>query len=449
MANQWCPGGQLTAGINPSVENSVIPTCEQVGAYTDDETMNIETTIETTAAFREQREGETAWLYDLRKQAWDAYVSVAMPDRVKHLWRYTDPLAFVPNVDRDLKSAVGNARADLTSEAEGAGVILMGLVSAAQKHPDLVKKHVATLIGPAFDKFEALNLATTEHGLFLYVPDNVTLEQPLLLNRTVESGVFPARLLIIVGENAEVTIIDEYTGFPGQSGQINSVVELFAEDAARVKYVTRVDLQDTQSLFLTQRNRVGRDADMQSVGLSFNAGLAKINWATELAGQGANSRWSGLLLGDQEQHFDTHTSHHHTAGESFSDLLYKVALRDKSRAVYTGLIAIDEDAANCEAYQENRNLLLSEDAHVESIPELEIVNDDVKCSHGVTVGPLEEEQLFYFESRGIDRDEAMRIILAGYYEAVLERVPQSYRETARTNLLTKLMGERQNGGELH
>lgn len=223
---------------------------------------------------------------------------------------------------------------------------------------------------------------------------------------------------------------------------MNSVVEMFLEDAARVKFVTHVNMPDSQSLLLTQRNRVGRDAELQSVGLSVNAGLAKINWATELAGQGANSRWSGLLLGDQAQHFDTHTRHHHTAGDSFSDLLYKVALRDKSLAAYTGLIAIDEHAANCEAYQENRNLLLSEDAHVESIPELEIVNDDVKCSHGVTVGPLEDEQLFYFESRGIDRDEAMRIILAGYYEAVLERVPESYRDAAREALTRKLMGEK-------
>ncbi|GBE31037.1 feS cluster assembly protein SufD [bacterium BMS3Bbin04] len=183
--------------------------------------------------------------------------------------------------------------------------------------------------------------------------------------------------------------------------------------------------------------------------MSFNAGLAKINWATNLAGRGANSRWSGLLLGDTEQHFDTHTRHQHTSGESFSDLLYKVALRDKSMAAYTGLIAVDEHARNCEAYQENRNLLLSADAHVESIPELEIINDDVKCSHGVTVGPLEEEQLFYLESRGIERDEAMRIILAGYYEAVLERVPEAYQETARNELLNKLMGEHQNGNGVH
>jgi len=399
--------------------------------------------IEKTTTFRKQRDGEADWLYDLRSKAWDAYQNMPMPDRVKHLWRYTDPLAFMPDhADRSLESAVGFARAELTDEAQDAGVILTSLASAAREHTDLVQNHLAKLVGPTFDKFEALNLAMTQNGLFLHIPDNVTLEQPIVLNRLVETGLFVARLLIVVGKNAEVTIVDEYSGTCKETGQINSVVELFVNDAARVKYVTSVRVPNTQSLFLTQRNQVGRDADLQSTGLSYRAGLAKVNWATELAGQGANSRWSGLLLGDREQHFDTHTRHHHTAGETFSDLLYKVALRDKSMAAYTGLIAIDEHAANCEAYQENRNLLLSDEAHVESIPELEIVNDDVKCSHGVTVGPLEEEQLFYFESRGIERDEAMRIILAGYYEAVLERVPQAYQEIARDNLLTKLMEDR-------
>jgi Fe-S cluster assembly protein SufD len=404
-----------------------------------------DTSIETLNAFRARRENEAEWLYDLRQQAWDSYQNIPLPDRVKHLWRYTDPLAFEPNEDRSLEYGVGFARTDLPEEAEDAGVILMSLASAALKHTDLVKNHLAKLVGPRFDKFEALNLAMTQNGLFLHVPDNVTLEEPIVLNRLVKSGLFVVRLLVVVGKNAEVTIVDENSGTCEQTGQMNSVVELFVNDAARVKFVTSVRLPNMQSLFLTQRNWVGRDADLQSINLSYRSALAKVNWSTELAGRGANSRWSGMLLGDREQHFDTHTRHQHTAGESFSDLLYKVALRDKSMAAYTGLIAIDEHAMNCEAYQENRNLLLSEEAHVESIPELEILNDDVKCSHGVTVGPLEEEQLFYFESRGISRDEAMRIILEGYYEAVLERVPEAYQEIARAHLINKLMGELQDG----
>ncbi len=405
------------------------------------------TTIDTrTAEFRLPLDGEANWLYQQRKLAWESYATMPLPDRVKHLWRYTDPRVFVPTEEFDSAAITGSLEGDLPAEATDAGVQLLELEEAADTHADLLQQHLGSLVGPTFDTFEAFNFAASRLGWVLIIPDNAEFEAPIHLRRSTDGGLFATRLLVIAGKNAEVSIVDEYTGESGIHGQINSVVEVIAKDAARVKFATTVNLPDNQTLFLTQRNKVGRDVDLQSTGLSLNAGIAKINWSTLLSGRGASSRWSGLLLGDKEQHFDMHTRHQHTSGESFSDLLYKVALRDSSMSAYTGLIAIDEDAAICEAYQENRNLLLSDTAHVESIPELEIVNDDVKCSHGVTVGPLEEEQLFYFESRGINRDEAMRIILAGYYEAVLERLPKGYVETGREALLNKLMGDSRHGG---
>ncbi len=212
-----------------------------VGAYTNEEMMNSDTAIETRTPFRTRHESEAQWLYHLRQQAWDAYNSIDLPDRVKHLWRYTDPLAFVPGDDRRLEDARGSVYAELSDEARRAGVILMGLDSAASENSELVRDHLGAIVGPTFDKFEALNLATFSDGLLLHVPNNTVLERPIILNRTVESGLFATRFLIVVGKNAEVTIVDEYTGTVDQTGQINSVVELFAEDAARVKYVTSVN----------------------------------------------------------------------------------------------------------------------------------------------------------------------------------------------------------------
>lgn len=424
-------------------------------------------------AYRARLDGEPEWLHDLRELAWRSWLHTPPPDRIRHLWRYTDPDMFLPSEDADLcgerdesaevtrgalserltsLSATALAsphevRSELCEHAERAAVILTDLESGLRELGEIVQKRFAAQVGAEFGKFEALNMASWRRGLLLIVPANTVLERPIHLRRLATGPFFPTRLLVIVGENAEVSVIDEYLAADPGPGQVSSVVELAADNSARVKFVSVANLPGSRRLFLTQRNRIARDVDLQSATLAIDAGAAKVNWATELAGKGASSRWAGLLLAGGEQHFDHHTRHRHTAGESFSDLLFKVAVRDEAMSAYTGLIGIEERAANCEAYQENRNLLLSDTARVESIPELEIINDDVKCSHGVTVGPLAEEQLFYLESRGIPRDEGMRIMLAGYFEAVLGTLPKHYQDTGRTMLMKKLTGESRNGHE--
>jgi Fe-S cluster assembly protein SufD len=199
-------------------------------------------------------------------------------------------------------------------------------------------------------------------------------------------------------------------------------------------------MAESDRLHLTHRNIINRDVSMRSHSISVGSGHAKVNWGTVLQGKGATSHWTGMMMAGQEQHFDLHTIHRHSSGETFSNLDYKVALKDRAVSAYTGRINIDESAEFCEAYQENRNLLLSDTAKVESIPELEISNDEVKCSHGVTVGMLEDEQIFYLTSRGIGHDEAMRIILEGFFEQPLEDVPVPIRDLGRKLLMSKLEG---------
>ncbi len=390
-----------------------------------------------------------------------------MPDRVQHLWRYTDPELFVPaslpnlfngfpvmtngNADQanavpDTESGIAHNDAELltlarlTPEAVKKGVVLTDLMTAAHQHPDLVRKHLGAEVGTEFDKFESLNLALWNTGLLFYVPDGVTLDRPIHLHRSAGKEDTLMRLLVVVGENSEVTLIDDYEASSASAARINSVVELIAEASARIAFSTLIRLADRDRLFLTQRNRIGRDVVLRSSAVSTGAGIAKINWGTQLDGRGADSRWTGMLMGGDEQHFDHHTLHRHSAGETYSNLEYKVALKDKAVSSYTGRINIEEHAAFCEAYQENRNLLLSDQAKVESIPELEIINDDVKCSHGVTVGMLEPEQLFYLTSRGIDEQEARRIILAGFFEEPLAQVPQELRTLGHTLLMQQLEG---------
>ncbi|MFH0882689.1 MAG: Fe-S cluster assembly protein SufD [bacterium] len=415
--------------------------------------------------FRPRHDQEPEWLYDLRSRSWRAWETSPLPDRVVHLWRYTEPQRFVPDALEGLlrsypvmpnghadqakavpDNRVGHAYNDtslltlarLTPEAAKMGVVLTDLLTAVHQHPDLIREYLGSAVGENFDKFETLNLALWNTGLFLYVPDGVVLDKPIHLHRTSGNGDTLMRLLAVVGENSEVTIIDDYEGQQGVQARINSVVELIAKASSRVTFSTFIRLADEDSLFLTQRNRIGQDVSLRSSALSLGAGLTKVNWGTQLEGRGADSRWTGLLMGGDEQHFDNHTLHRHMAGETCSNLEFKVALKDRAVSSYTGRINIEPHAAFCEAYQENRNLLLSDAAKVESIPELEIVNDDVKCSHGVTVGMLEPEQLFYLTSRGIEEEEARRIILAGFFEEPLAQVPQELRELGHTLLMQKL-----------
>ena len=167
---------------------------------------------------------------------------------------------------------------------------------------------------------------------------------------------------------------------------------------------------------------------MLTVPLAFGALLSKQNFGISLSGVGAESNMYGLLFGSSYQHFDNHTLHHHAASNTTSNIDFKIVLRDRSRSAYTGLIRIDNDARTCQAYQENRNLLLTEGARADTIPELEILNEDVQCSHGATIGPIDPEAVFYLEARGIARDEAVRMIVSGFVEHTLRQVPDDLRQ---------------------
>jgi Fe-S cluster assembly protein SufD len=249
------------------------------------------------------------------------------------------------------------------------------------------------------------------------------------------------RLLVVVEDHASATIIDEYGVGPGNGGgRASVVIEQFVGDNARLNYVPVQNWgSDTVSL-MTQRARLGADAHLETVMLSVGGGAGKTDCGAYLAGPGANSILYGLAIGDGKQHYDHHTVHHHQAPHTYSDLHFKVALKEKAESAYTGLIRIDEHAPNCEAYQENRNLLLSSGARAESIPELEILNKEVRCTHGATMGKIEPEEIFYLESRGIEHDEAVRLIVGGFVAPIVDHVPEVARRRMQEIVLRRLRG---------
>ena len=265
-------------------------------------------------------------------------------------------------------------------------------------------------------------------GTVLHVPAGVEIELPITTYRWLDvEGValFP-HTLVVAGANSKVTYVEECASPKrAQEGLAMNcgVAEVIAEEGANVRYA--VVQQWGRHVFHYQANRVfaGKDSRVQTVLVTLGAKVARSDVECDLQNPGAESEMLGIYLADDHQHFDHYTYQLHQAPSARSDLLYKGALKDKSRAVFRGMIRVMKGAQQTDAYQTNRNLLLSEDAHADSLPNLEIEADDVRCSHAATVGQLDEEELFYIMSRGISRRSAERLVVFGFFGDVLERLP--------------------------
>ncbi|HJO04553.1 MAG TPA: Fe-S cluster assembly protein SufD [Acidobacteriota bacterium] len=412
--------------------------------------------------------GEPAWLAQWRRDAWDIYSAAPLPDRVAHLWRYSEPEKFLPDRITPLASngaapgdsapdgLAGNPAAvavieDAVLQAcwidpawHEAGVVLTDLATAAREHEDLVRAHLGTAAGAESGKFEALNAALFAGGLFLYVPRNVRVDKPIHLfqrTRTDLAGLF-GRLLIVVDEGAEATLFDEYSN-GGENPRVlaNSVVEGTLLPNSRLSYFNVQRWGSRTRSHARQRFLVQRDAAVTTVNIGLGGRYNKANLGNVQRGGNAQAEMIGVIFGGGQQHFDNHTEHVHEAGNSFSDMDFKVVLEDEARSVYTGLIRIDLEAPNSEAYQENRNLMLDPTCRAESIPELEILNEEVRCTHGATVGPIDEEQVYYLRTRGLRESEAERLIVEGFFGPALDRIDDDeLRERLWGHINAKLAG---------
>ena len=263
-------------------------------------------------------------------------------------------------------------------------------------------------------------------GIFLHVPRGVRLDNPVRVTRWIsESGVACfTRTLIVAGSTSQVSYVDEIVSDDFEAQTLaSSAVEIITDDGAQVQYVAVQRLGRGAFYQSQQRTLAARDSTLDTLNVSLGASVSRVDLNARLLGPGANSDMLGLYFGDDDQHFDHNTSQDHIAPNAHSDLLYKGALDDRSRAVFRGIIRVHKGAQGTDAYQTNRNLLLSEDARSDSLPNLEIEADDVKCSHGATVGQLDDDHLFYLMSRGLPREKAERLVVLGFLGEVLSRLP--------------------------
>ncbi|HET9343193.1 MAG TPA: Fe-S cluster assembly protein SufD [Candidatus Eremiobacteraceae bacterium] len=360
---------------------------------------------------------EPAWLLENRLAAFDRFQSLPSPTERSEGWRRTDlsglAFEFVPpqpaspgwktlaDVDVQHGVVVGQLRVEGLGRFEN-------VVREAWSHV-----HAGLSIG----KYSALAEAAWKIGSFVYVPDGVEVSEPVRLGWM--GGPYP-RLLVVLGKDARLSLVDTHSdgGLP-----VPSVVDLIVGDGAHLTYA-HVQDDDRRSVSMShQRARVGRDAKLVMLNFAMGGRVSRADVEVELVGQGAESDMLGLVFGEGDQQFDFHTLQGHRAPDTRSDLLFKSALDDRSHSTYTGTISIGKDAPRSEAYQANRNLLLAEGARADTEPKLEILIDDVaRCTHGATIGPVDDEQLFYLRSRGLDTDTASRLIVEGFFQEVFHKV---------------------------
>jgi Fe-S cluster assembly protein SufD len=274
------------------------------------------------------------------------------------------------------------------------------------------------------DVFAELNarFAATTHVL---VPAGVVVDQPILVTHVVPSGgaMVSPRLVIEAGRDSQVTVVERFTSEAGGPVLVLPVLQVRAADAARVQYLGINELS-TEAWSIGHQQAVGeRDSSTLLASVALGGDYARVRTEARLVGSGGSTRQVALYFAGGRQMHDFRTIQDHAAPHTSSDLLFKGAVQDQSKSVYTGLIRIRENAKGSNAFQTNRNLTLSEGAWAESVPNLDIETNDVKCSHASTVGPIDEDQRFYLESRGVRPEVAERLVVLGFFDEVLDQLP--------------------------
>ena len=392
--------------------------------------------------------GEPEWLRARRLDAFGVFEGMSLPDTKRNEdWKQVDlktlnleayapfqqpngvaPAGALENVGATLyQQGTTPAVASLAPGLTQRGVILMPLAAAASAYPDLVQRYLFSAVKPERDKFAALHAALFSGGTFLYVPEGVTVEQPMV-SQFWSAGSGAAVLphsLVIAGRGSRFQYVDEFlSSSRDETSLASGSSEIFLEEGANVGYVALQQWGIQTWQFANQRFHLGRDSHLQMVDVALGARMARLRVEAMLEGPGSSADLKGLFFGTGDQAFDFRTLQDHIAPHTTSDLLFKGALRDRAKSVYVGVVRVEAAARGSSSNQANRNLLLSEKAKATSEPILEILNNDIlRCSHGATVGPVDPEHLFYLESRGIPRPIAERMLVQGFLGEVLDRLP--------------------------
>ncbi len=416
-------------------------------------------------------EGLSAGLRAYRQEAWEAFHSLPLPATSEEAWRRTDlraleiskfrlpeaqayqGLAPVPaNLLRPLTAGAhggqvillpGGVQVQLNEDLQRQGVIFTDLLSAERQHPALLEKALGSVVHAREGKFAALAGALAQNGVFLYVPRNLQVEQPLH-SLVWGPGINLAHLtqvVVYLEAGASATYVHEAASPEESEGQAMhaGTVELYIGEGANLRFVELQSWGQHVYNFSHERAHVERDGTLDWIFGAVGSRLTKNFSELDLVGQGSTGKMSGFYITNHNQHLDHDTQQNHMAPHTTSDLLFKGALLDESRSVWQGMIYVAPGADKTDGYQANRNLVLSPAARADSIPGLEILADDVRCTHGATVGKIDPEQVFYLLSRGIPRGEAERLVVEGFFDPIMQRIPfEGVRERFQAAIHEKL-----------
>ncbi len=391
---------------------------------------------------------------DYRQEALEVYRAAPLPTPAEEAWRRTDLKdlhagAFrfpAPDAYLDFPAGPEHLLQPLTGEKHGGQVVLMpggvkvqldpalaargvvftDLLTAERDYPEILDRMIGKVVRPTAGTFAALAGAFAQNGIILYVPRGVTLDQPLhsLLWGPGEGLAHISHILVWLEDGASVTYVQEYAS-PDEGSQAlhAGIVELHVGAGASLRFVEMQSWGEHVWNFTHERADVGQDGSLDWIFGAIGSHLTKNFSELNLSGKGSSGRMSGFYFTDHDQHLDHDTQQNHLAPNTSSDLLFKGALTDTSRSVWQGMIYVAPGAQKTDGYQANRNLVLSRKARADSIPGLEILADDVRCTHGATVGKIDRDQVFYLRARGIPEKEAERMIVEGFFDPIMQRIP--------------------------
>ena len=398
---------------------------------------------------------ENELVTNYRKAAWKIYKELPMPSMRDEPWRRTD-LHFLkrdsfqipvdrayldyPEVPEELLQPLtgdshggqvvmmpGGVEVEIDEEIEALGVVFTDLRTAEVEYPEVLSKIMGKVVSPEDGKFAAISAALVQEGVLLYVPRGVHLEKPLhsLLWGPGKSVAYFSHIMVYLEEDSSVTYVHEAASPMEQDGQVmhSGIVEIYVGPAANLRFVELQSWGDHVWNFSHERVKVDRDGNLDWIFGAVGSHLTKNFSDLDLIGRGSTGRMSGFYFTDHNQHLDHDTQQNHLAPNTTSDLLFKGALLGESRSVWQGMIYVAPGASKTDGYQANRNLVLSNDARADSIPGLEIKTDDVRCTHGATVGKIDPEPVFYLQSRGIPKKEAERLVVEGFFDPIMQRIP--------------------------
>ncbi len=413
-------------------------------------------TREAFAAHLERVKHLPAWWLDRKRAAYERFAALPMPKRTDEGWRFSNFAALTldgfalpsggasiaPGFAAQASLTFVNNRAVARTGTAPAGVIFETLQNALLQHGDLVKAHLLTQPSKlGSDKFAALHEAFLEDGAFVHVAKGVEVADVLAVFHQAEGkgmAVFP-HTLVVAEENAKVTVADFFSSAAG--GFACGGNDLYAGHGASVTYVAMQDWSRDTLSFQFNATVARRDAKVLSLNLHAGARQARHESFSQLQAPGAHSEMLALTVAHGSQEFDQRTLQIHQAPNTGSNLLYKNALLDSAKTIFSGLIVVDPDAQKTDAYQSNRNLMLSDDAEAHSLPGLEIQANDVRCTHGATSARIDREQEFYLEARGIKPAQAQEILVFGFFEEVLGKIENEALHDTLTEIIRRKFKE--------